>query len=147
MVIWHKVLAEIEAHAVREFPAECCGVLLGRRISTEGGQREVLRAQPCRNASPRPETSYLIAPAELIAAQREARELGLAIVGFYHSHPRRSAVPSVEDLAQAEWDHCSYVIISVSEAAGRPRVEETRAFALLLSPDRHWEEEPIQMDD
>lgn len=62
---------------------------------------------------------YSIAPAELIAVQREARARGLAIVGFYHSHPDHPAKPSARDLAEAYWPECSYVIVSVDAGASK----------------------------
>ena len=52
-------------------------------------------------------------PKELIRIQREGRERGEDIVGFYHSHPDHPAQWSQTDLADAHWVGCSYVITSV----------------------------------
>jgi proteasome lid subunit RPN8/RPN11 len=109
------IAEKIRRHAEREYPEECCGVLLGRLT---GAEREVIEARACANAAP-PEarrTRYAIAPAELIAAQRAARERGLAIVGFYHSHPDHPAQPSATDRAEAAWPDSVYLIVAVSAA-------------------------------
>src|ERR671926_1560921 len=97
-------------HAVAEYPEECCGVLLGRVARDE---RVVADAIACRNVRAGGGTRYAIAPEELIGAQRQARERGLAIVGFYHSHPDHPAGPSATDVAEAHWPDCVYVIIAV----------------------------------
>ena len=43
-----------------------------------------------------------------------AREKGLDVVGFYHSHPDDRAVPSKYDLDHA-WPTYSYVVIAVTK--------------------------------
>ena len=47
--------------------------------------------------------------------EREGRERGEDIVGFYHSHPDHPAHWSPTDLAEAHWIGCSYVITSVEQ--------------------------------
>jgi proteasome lid subunit RPN8/RPN11 len=118
----------IRRHGEETYPEECCGILLGR---TQGGslekQTKVEALIRCRNAHPSPKTRYEIDPAEAIRAQREARERGLEIVGFYHSHPDHPAEWSPTDLADAHWIGCSYVITSVD--GGKATL--TRSFALI----------------
>ena len=58
---------------------------------------------------------YNIDPKELIRIQREGRERGEDIIGFYHSHPDHPAQWSQTDLAEAHWFGCSYVITSVEK--------------------------------
>ena len=58
---------------------------------------------------------YNIDPKELVRIQREGRERGEDIVGFYHSHPDHPAQWSKTDLAEAHWFGCSYVITSVEK--------------------------------
>lgn len=114
----------LRAHAEREYPRECCGILLG---AARSGERLVRQAVACRNAHPAPAARYAIAPEELIAAQRSARALGLAFLGFYHSHPEHPAEPSPTDLAQAFWHGCSYLIVAVQGG----KAGEMRSFLLL----------------
>jgi len=90
---------EIVAHARTSAPEEACGILVGRRTETGFA---VLRAEPCRNVHPGDRTRrFLIDPERQLAVQREARQQGLAIVGFYHSHPGGRAELSEHDRAQA----------------------------------------------
>lgn len=92
---WHAMIE----HARRAAPEEACGILVGKLT---GGRREVVRAVACRNAHPGDRRKrFLIDPEQHLAAQREARETGLEILGFYHSHHTGSAAMSEEDLAQA----------------------------------------------
>jgi proteasome lid subunit RPN8/RPN11 len=59
----------------------------------------------------------LLLPKDVLRAERHARERGLDVVGYYHSHPNAPAVPSQYDLDHAlpVW---SYVIVSVMD--GKP---------------------------
>ena len=80
----------MEAHARRGFPHEVCGVLLGRDGHAQ-------RAEPVENQADDPGRRFAIAPADLLRIQREARDLGLEVIGNYHSHPRHPAAPSPMD--------------------------------------------------
>ncbi|MCA1596512.1 MAG: M67 family metallopeptidase, partial [Chloroflexi bacterium] len=91
----------------KEYPNESCGALLGRM---HDGERVVHEVVTCRNSrQDSPQNRFGIAPAELIAAQKRARELGLDLVGFYHSHPDAPSQWSQHDLREAHWFACSYV--------------------------------------
>lgn len=107
-------LDEIRRHGERDYPYECCGLLVGR--FGEGGRKTVAELFPISNA--REEEAkrrrFLIRPEELLAGERRARSLGLDVVGFYHSHPDHPAAPSQYDLEHA-WPTYSYVIVSVRE--------------------------------
>lgn len=122
-------------HAEQAYPLECCGVLLGRR---DHHRRTVVDAMRCRNAHPDPAHHYVINPAELIACQKTARERGFEIIGFYHSHPDRTAECSPTDRAEAYWAGCSYVILGVQQG----RVDIVRSYELLHEPNR-LEDEPV----
>jgi proteasome lid subunit RPN8/RPN11 len=120
------LLGEIREHGVRDYPYECCGLLLGR-FAEEG--KIVTETYPISNA--REESAkrnrFLIEPEELMRGERYARERDLDVVGFYHSHPDSPAVPSQYDLEHA-WPTYSYIIVSTS--AGQANA--------LFS----WEQEP-----
>ena len=106
--------ASLRHHGEQTYPHECCGVLLGR--FNEDGSKTVSRIAPCGNTrADSPHNRYSIDPRELIRIQREARERGEDIVGFYHSHPDHPAQCSPTDLAEAHWFGCSYVITSVEK--------------------------------
>ncbi len=134
-------LEAIRRHGEETYPHECCGVLLGR---IEGDERLVgvaVRAGNTREDSPR--NRYEIDPRDLVRIQRQAREQGLDIVGFYHSHPDHPARWSRTDLEEAHWYGCSYVITSVE----RGRAAVTHSFALAGSgeEDKHFVEERLEV--
>ena len=103
-------LNEIREHGVRDYPYECCGLLLGR-FGADG--KTVTETYPISNA--REESAkrnrFLITPEELMRGERYAASRDLEVVGFYHSHPDSPAVPSKYDLEHA-WPTYSYIIVS-----------------------------------
>jgi proteasome lid subunit RPN8/RPN11 len=104
----------LRQHGEGTYPHECCGVLLGQ--FDDSGSKTVSRIAPCGNTrADSPHNRYHIDPRELIRIQREGRERGEDIVGFYHSHPDHPAQWSPTDLAEAHWFGCSYVITSVEK--------------------------------
>jgi proteasome lid subunit RPN8/RPN11 len=104
----------LRQHGEETYPHECCGVLLGR--FDDDGSKTVSRIARCGNTrADSPHNRYHIAPKDLIRIQREGRERGEDIVGFYHSHPDHPAQWSPTDLAEAHWFGCSYVITSVEK--------------------------------
>jgi proteasome lid subunit RPN8/RPN11 len=122
-------LSAIRLHAEQTYPRECCGVLLGQ---FDGDVRHVTAVIPCANAhADSPQNRYSIDPRALIRIQREARERGDDIVGFYHSHPDHPPAPSPTDLAEAHWFGCSYVIISVAHG----NATATNSFELAGTED------------
>jgi proteasome lid subunit RPN8/RPN11 len=114
----------LRRHGEETYPHECCGVLLGR---IEDGARVVTSVARCGNTrDDSPQNRYNIDPKELIRIQREGRERGEDIVGFYHSHPDHPARWSPTDFAEAHWYGCSYVITSVTTG----KAEVTNSFEL-----------------
>ena len=120
---------EIRRHGEQTYPDESCGVLLGTSSSAPHEAREAIR---CRNVHATPRTNYEIDLREVVGLQREARERGLEIVGFYHSHPDHAAQPSPTDLEQALWIGYSYLITSVEQG----KATQTRSFLLTGTMDR-----------
>ncbi len=128
-------------HGEETYPHECCGVLLGIEHGDDREVRGLERAGNTRLDSLH--NRYSIDPRELIRIDRQARERGLKIIGFYHSHPDHPAKWSPTDFAEAHWIGCSYVITSVDKG----KAQVTNSFALLgtLEEDKHFEDEPIQV--
>ena len=110
--ITRKSLNEIRDHGVRDYPYECCGLLLGHY--REDG-KVVSETYPISNA--REESAkrnrFLIEPKELMQGEQYARDKDLEVVGFYHSHPDSTAIPSRYDLEHA-WPTYSYIIVSTT---------------------------------
>ena len=106
--------AALRRHGEETYPHECCGVLLGR--TNDDGVRTVTSTTRCGNTRiDSPQNRYNIDPRELVRIQREGRERGEDIVGFYHSHPDHPVQWSKTDLTEAHWIGCSYVITSVEK--------------------------------
>jgi proteasome lid subunit RPN8/RPN11 len=121
------LVERIRRHGAETFPYECCGALLGRdSVAVEKAiaepadaqaPREVLGLFPLvnrRDDSPR--NRFAVTAEDVRDAEKEAREHGLEVVGWYHSHPDHPARPSEFDREHA-WPWYSYVIVSVMSGA------------------------------
>ena len=117
----------LRQHGEQTYPHECCGVLLGHFNDDGANTKTVTRIARCGNTrDDSPHNRYHIDPKELIRIQREGRERGEEIVGFYHSHPDHPAQWSSTDLAEAHWFGCAYMITSVEKG----KAALTNSFAL-----------------
>src|SRR5277367_5625927 len=132
----------IRAHGEETYPHECCGVLLGRSSDGVNEVEDAVRAGNTRTDSAH--NRYHIAPQELVRIQRQGRERGLDIVGFYHSHPDHPARWSPTDFAEAHWLGCSYVITSVQKGTAK----QTNSFLLTgtSEDDKSFLDEQIQVE-
>ena len=104
------------------YPFEVCGVLARHaatarsRDACVAGRRTARRSSRACATRSRPRTSSRI--------QREAREAGLEIVGYYHSHPDHPARPSETDrriAAEGLSDGVIHVVVGVEGGARRRR--------------------------
>lgn len=134
-----QVYDAIRHYGEETYPYECCGVLLGRSADGVNEVEEAVPAGNTRTDSAR--NRYQIAPQELVKIQRQGRERGLDIVGFYHSHPDHPAQWSKTDFAEAHWIGCSYVITSVNDGVA----QETNSFLLTgtAEEDKAFESEAV----
>ena len=118
IVVSEQHLSEMRDHGERDYPFECCGLMLGR---FETDRKVVTETYPISNAREEEakRNRFLIRPEELMRGEKFAREKGLDVIGFYHSHPDDRAVPSQYDLEHA-WPTYSYIVVSVENgrAAG-----------------------------
>ncbi len=107
------------AHARREAPIECCGVLGGR-------DGRVLKLYQATNAE-HSRYRYNIEPQELFRINRECEENGWQFLAIYHSHPDSAAYPSPTDVHLAAlWPESLYFIVSLLS----PENPEVRAFRI-----------------
>ena len=79
------------------------------------------RATTTPNVSDDP-NRFTIEPAAHITARKAARLRGLAVLGFYHSHPHSPPVPSVADLSEASYPDHLYLIVSPLRERVRVRI-------------------------
>src|SRR5215471_1684091 len=133
----------LRKHGEETYPHECCGVLLGRSSDGVNEVEDAVRANNTRTDSAH--DRYHIAPQELVRIQRQGRERGLDIVGFYHSHPDHPAQWSKTDFAEAHWLGCSYVITAVANGVA----QQTNSFFLAgtREEDKSFEDEAIQVEE
>ena len=134
--------ASIRRHGEEAYPNECCGVLLGG--VTDDGTRIVTSTARCGNTrTDSAHNRYNIDPRDLVRIQREGRERGEDIIGFYHSHPDHPARWSPTDLAEAHWFGCSYLITSVEKG----RAVLTNSFELTGNgeSDKQLSDETIEI--
>ena len=142
LIIGQAEYDEIRRHGEDTYPHECCGVFLG---TMEDDRRIVKATVRCGNTrDDRPEDRFNIDPKDLVRIQRQGREQGYDIVGFYHSHPDCPAQWSKTDLAEAHWIGCSYAITRVDNRVA----QDTNSFALegTLEEDKHFVDEEIRVE-
>jgi proteasome lid subunit RPN8/RPN11 len=121
------VVEAIATHARREWPRECCGILLG-------SAGELVEAVAARNVAAEPARTYEVSPADHIAQIRRCRDgasgEGLTVVGVYHSHPESAPIASPTDLDQA-YEEYIYVIAGPADDSAPLEIRAYR-----LSGDR-----------
>lgn len=119
------VRSEMAAHAVEAYPRECCGILLGKR---EGSVWRASVAVATANlADAKIRDRYQMDPHDRFRAETRARQEGLEIVGFYHSHPDHDVYFSRTDLENSEeflmgepWLDPTYAYVVISVRNGQP---------------------------
>jgi desampylase len=84
---------------------ECCGLVFG----TDG---KVARVELAENDAAETTHSFEIDPSALIAAEKQARQGGPHILGYFHSHPNGVAKPSNRDGYMAADDGRIWLIIA-----------------------------------
>ena len=128
-------LKKIFDQAEREYPNECCGMIMGAEKSTG----ELSRLRPCKNVQDEyhrrdPEnfprtagTAYFIEPRELLTIQKELREKKEAIRIIYHSHINAGAYFSEEDTkiacqeGEPTYPGVQYLVVSVANGKVKDR--------------------------
>lgn len=131
----------IRQHGEADFPHECCGLLIGQFAAD--GSKAVTEIMPISNAREEEakRNRFLITPEELMRGEKAAREKGLDVIGFYHSHPDHPAIPSQFDLDHA-WPIYSYVIVSVMAGVA----DDLTSWELDADAGQ-FDEEEIQADE
>ena len=122
-----RTLQRAGAHARERFPGECCGLLVGHRGCVAPVSRDSASAVwrvadyiPLTNTAPL-DRAFVVDPIDFARAEARARQRGLALCGFLHSHPNGAAVPSRADRQHA-WPGYLQVIYPVHRGIpGTPR--------------------------
>ena len=128
-------------HARSGYPYEVCGMLVGG--GPDGARRVDDVVGVVNRETEAPRVRYQIAPEDQIRVQREARERGREIVGYYHSHPDHPARPSETDrriAAEGLSDGVIYVVIGVERGE-----EATPTAWVFRDASQAFHEEPFEV--
>lgn len=96
--------------ALRTFPDECCGFLLGVEKYDERVVEEIIVVNNAREGDKR--RRFEISASDYRNAEQYTDENNLTLLGVYHSHPNHPSVPSEHDRRVA-LPFFSYLILSV----------------------------------
>lgn len=120
-------IQEMETHGKEAYPEECCGAMLGHM--TENGDKTVVKLVRIENSSAQNRhRRFEVTAGDYMRLEKEAKQLSLQLLGFYHTHPDHPAEPSQTDLQYA-WPFFSYIILSVRNG----KASEMNSFE--LDPD------------
>jgi len=131
---------KIRAHGAQTYPHECCGALLGRdtEVADRRVYREIHGLHPLVNRrDDSPNNRFSVTSQDVLDAEKAARQQGLEVVGWYHSHPDHPARPSQYDRDHA-WPWYSYIIVSVAN-----RIPEEMTSWRLAEDRAEFESEEI----
>lgn len=129
--ISNELTARMVEHLERAYPGEGAGFLLG----TDGDVKEVLPLDNAREEEAR-HNRFLITPEEYLKAELKAADLGVDLIGVFHSHPDCPNVPSEYDREWAQ-PFFSYIITRVDNG----KAVSHRSWKLIEDRTKYEEEE------
>lgn len=95
-------MIDFHAHALREFPRECCGLVIAK-----GKSRKMVYV-PCRNLAATSMEHVVMSPEDYADAEDQGE-----VVALCHSHPNHSCEPSDADRAMCEASGLRWYIVSL----------------------------------
>jgi proteasome lid subunit RPN8/RPN11 len=117
LVIPDSLLAGMVAHARRESPNECCGLVAGHVAEGAG----VASASFSVGNDAASSSEYETNARDMMLSFRAMRERGLELLAIYHSHPMSEPVPSRRDIERNTYGE-SVVHLIVGFARKEPEV-------------------------
>tara|TARA_B100000029_G_C16888724_1_gene709526 strand:- start:78 stop:503 length:426 start_codon:yes stop_codon:yes gene_type:complete len=112
LVFSNQTLESIKVFAEREYPYECCGLLIGKHTSTDIQVKRHISSPNVTREDKR--ETFEIDPKIRFSVMRDLEDgSGLSIIGHYHSHPDEAAIPSKKDLEMVFEPELVWVILSV----------------------------------
>jgi len=136
--IENSLLRQIHANGEAAYPEEGAGLMLGLAEGERKQVRAILELTNAREDTAR-HNRYLITPQDILRGEQQAANLGLDIVGVFHSHPDHPNQPSDYD---REWaiPWYSYVITSVNDG----KAVASRSWT-LVEDHASFQEEMIEL--
>ena len=112
LIITPKILEQIHEHGETAYPDEGVGFMLGKE---EDGGYLVLQLYEITNAREEEarKNRYQVTPRDYLQAEVQADQLGMSLIGVFHSHPDHPNQPSDYDREWAQ-PNFSYVITNVN---------------------------------
>ena len=129
--ITDELIKRINKHIEAAYPGEGAGFLLG----TDGDVNEVLPLDNAREEEAR-HNRFLLTPEDYLKAEMKAMELGVDLIGVFHSHPDCPNVPSEYDREWAQ-PYFSYIISRVDQG----KTVSHRSWRLVEDRSKYDEEE------
>lgn len=119
-----EVINGILTYCIQQKPHEACGFVFGTKREASDIRYKIHEFMPVTNCARTPETHFVMAPAQVIAALSEQRDDRL-LLGIVHSHPSGPPIPSAMDLSTPWYTLPSHWIISLQET-GTPSMRGYR---------------------
>jgi proteasome lid subunit RPN8/RPN11 len=136
MKISAELREQMRAMGERAYPNEGCGILLGGF----GNEVEVVEVREGTNLrEDRARDRYILDPKDLLQAEKDSRERGIEVVGFWHTHPDHPAQSSQYDADHA-WPEYVYVIMAIHSGSQ----VDVNAFVLRQEDPPEFGPEPIR---
>lgn len=129
--ITNELIERINKHIEAAYPGEGAGFLLG----TDGDVNDVLPLDNAREEEAR-HNRFLLTPEDYLKAEMKAMELGVDLIGVFHSHPDCPNVPSEFDREWAQ-PYFSYIISRVDKG----KTISHRSWRLVEDRSKYDEEE------
>lgn len=131
LVISDRLIEQMNAHLEKAYPEEGAGFLIG-----EGSEvKEILPLSNSREDGAR-HNRFLFTPEDYLHAELKADDLGLSLIGVFHSHPDCPNVPSEFDREWAQ-PFFSYIITRVDNG----KAVNSRSWRLIEDRSKYEEEE------
>jgi [CysO sulfur-carrier protein]-S-L-cysteine hydrolase len=125
MEIARELLDQIVAHALREAPNECCGVV-AVEPAADGQPARARKVRPAVNLHKSPKR-FEIDGREVLAATNEFDAAGWEVGAIYHSHTHTAPYPSQTDVNFARnWPGVEWIIVGLAD----PDAPEVRSYEI-----------------
>ena len=98
-------------YCLSELPNESCGLIAG---FTDGDVKSIEKVYFLTNLDHN-NVHFTMDPKEQFSAVKDARSLGLTMLGNFHSHPETPSRPSEEDKRLAYDSKVNYLILSLMD--------------------------------
>ena len=108
------LLDRVVAHAVRDHPNECCGLIATRDgVAVSVHEMENIHASPLR---------FELDPQEQLRVMTAIEDGGAEVGAIYHSHTRSAPYPSPTDVNMATWwPELEWLIVGTAGPEPEPR--------------------------